>query len=211
LLNIRITLFVSRQLGTAIENRPGRAKLALNCVVNLEPTLLKPVKTLRYDLANKTNTVKAGCYKVDVYETSSQWLYMARKTVNHPYIAYIKAFLIPSLGLQINRWQLQESEIPREYSFYDYYIDIGSIKATQHEWVLRDFYLDVLVIEGKAAHILDTDEYLQGIQENLLKSGEAEFALSRTHELINALAKNNYHLESYLQQHGLTIDLTRLK
>jgi predicted RNA-binding protein associated with RNAse of E/G family len=61
----------------------------------------KPVKTLRYDLTNMTNTVKAGCYNVDVYEPTQQWLYMARKTVNHPYIAYIKALLIPSLGLHM--------------------------------------------------------------------------------------------------------------
>lgn len=171
----------------------------------------KPVKTLRYDLANMTNTVKAGCYKVDVYEASEQWLYMARKTVNHPYIAYIKAFLIPSLGLQINRWQLHEGDIPKEYSFYDFYIDVGSIEARQHEWVLRDFYLDILVVEGKAAHVLDTDEYLQGVQEEFLSSDEAQFSLTRTHELINALAENSYSLESYLHQKGITIDLARLK
>jgi predicted RNA-binding protein associated with RNAse of E/G family len=171
----------------------------------------KPVKTLRYDLANMTSTVKAGCYKVDVYEVSEHWLYMARKTVDHPYIAYIKAFLVPSLGLQINRWQLHEDDIPREYSFYDYYVDVGVIEVKQHEWVLRDFYLDVLVVEGKAAHILDTDEYIQGVQEGFLSSDEAEFALTRTHELINALAENSYHLESYLHHHNLSIDLGKLK
>jgi uncharacterized protein len=171
----------------------------------------KPVKTLRYDLVNMTSTVKAGCYNVDVYETSKQWLYMARKTVNHPYIAYIKAFLIPSLGLQINRWQLHEGDIPRAYSFYDYYIDVGVIEAKLREWILRDFYLDVLVVEGRAAHVLDTDEYLQGVQEGLLSKDEAQFALSRTHELINALAENSYCLEPYLQQQGITIDLGKLK
>jgi uncharacterized protein len=171
----------------------------------------KSVKTLHYDLANMTNTVKAGCYNVDVYEPTQQWLYMARKTVNHPYIAYMKAFLVPSLGLQINRWKLHEGDIPSDYSFYDYYIDVGVIEAKPLEWVLRDFYLDILVVEGKAAHVLDTDEYLQGIQEGFLSSGEAQFALTRTHELINALAENNYNLESYLQQQGITIDLARLK
>lgn len=171
----------------------------------------KPIKTLRYDVVNMTNTVKAGCYKVDVYEASEQWLYMARKTVNHPYIAYIKAFLILRLGLQINRWQLHEGDIPREYGFYDYYVDVGSIEVKQHEWILRDFYLDVLVVEGKAAHILDTDEYLQGVQGGFLPSDEAQFALTRTHELINALAENGYSLESYLQVQGIDIDLGKLK
>jgi predicted RNA-binding protein associated with RNAse of E/G family len=76
---------------------------------------------------------------------------------------------------------------------------------------LRDFYLDILVVEGKAAHVLDTDEYLQGIQGGFLSSDEAQFALTRTHELINALAENGYSLESYLHKHGIAVDLGKLK
>lgn len=170
----------------------------------------KPVKTIYYDLANKTNTVKIGCFPVDVYEVNPAWLYMARRTFNHPYIAYIKAFLIPSLGLQINKWLLHPAA-PRDYSFYDYYVDIGSIQVTTDEWVLRDFYLDILVVEGKASHILDTDEYFQSMQENLLSNEEAQFALVRTHEVINALAENAYSLESYLKTKGIDLPWQYLK
>jgi uncharacterized protein len=171
----------------------------------------KPVKTLRYDLANMTNTVKAGCFKVDVYEKSGQWLYLARPMLGHPHIAYLKSFLIPSLGLQISRWRLHDKSKSSGYNFYDHYVDIGVIETNQSEWLLHDFYLDVLVVEGKAAHVLDTDEYLQGVQSNLLSPEEACFALSRTHELINALADNGYNLESYLHQQGIKIDLGKLK
>jgi predicted RNA-binding protein associated with RNAse of E/G family len=163
------------------------------------------VKITYYDLAHKTNTVKMGCFLVDVYEADTQWLYMARKTVDHPYIAYIKAFLIPRLGLQINQWQLHQAGVPPEYSFYDFYIDIGAIEVGRNEWVLRDFYLDVLVVEGKAAHILDTDEYLYAVKSGFLSHDEAHFALTRTHELINALAENGYSLESYFKSKGIDL------
>jgi uncharacterized protein len=165
---------------------------------------------LRYNLLDRTNTVKAGCFKVDVFELSSQWLYMARRTVNHPHIAYVKAFLIPSLGLQINRWQLHEGA-SNDYSFYDYYVDIGSIETNKNEWVLRDFYLDVLVVERQGAHILDTDEYLQGLQAKLLTPEEAYVALETTHHLINGLAKQHYNLESYLRDQDINIDLGKLR
>ncbi len=171
----------------------------------------KPVKTIHYDLANMTNTVKAGCYKVDVYEVSEQVLFMARQAIDHPYIAYIKSFLIPKVGLQITRWQLHDSNQISNYSFYDYYIDVGAVETLQGEWLLRDFYLDILVVANKAAYVLDTDEYLQGIQDGLLTSEETKFALETTHTLINGLAENGYNLEAWLQQKGINIDLGKLK
>jgi uncharacterized protein len=171
----------------------------------------KPVKITYYDLVNMTNTIKAGCYKVEVYEISEQWLFMARPTINHPHIAYIKSFLIPSLGLQIMRWRLHDASKPSDYSFYDYYVDVGVIETHQHEWRLRDFYLDILVVEGKAAYVLDTDEYLQGIQDGFLTTEEAAFALETTHSLINGLAENGYNLGAWLKQKGINIDLDKLK
>jgi uncharacterized protein len=171
----------------------------------------KPVKTIRYDLVGMTNTVKAGCYKVDVYEISDQGLYMARPALNHPQIAYIKSFLIPGLGLQVSRWRFHEATESNPYSFYDYYIDIGRVKMNAKEWLLRDFYLDVLVVEGRAAHILDTDEYLEAVSEKLMTTEEAKFALETTHALVNGLAENDYSLETWLKQKGIEIDLDKLK
>jgi uncharacterized protein len=168
-------------------------------------------KEIIYNVLEQTNTVNAGCFKVDRYEVTPSWLYIARPLINHPYIAYLKAFILPELGIQINRFFHHDKDIPYDYSFYDYYIDVGNvIQQTSAQWIFRDFYLDILVVEGKAAHILDTDEYLQSLQQHFMNTNEAEFALTRTHELINALAENNYSLESYLRHHNLNIDLGKL-
>jgi predicted RNA-binding protein associated with RNAse of E/G family len=171
----------------------------------------KPVKIIHYDLAARTSTVKAGCYPVDMYESGDAWLYMARKTVSHPYIAYMKVFLIPSLGLQINKWQFHKVDIPDEYSFYDYYIDVGKFEQAEDVWLFHDFYLDVLVVEGKGAHVLDTDEYLEALSEKLINSEDATFSLETTHSLVNGLAENGYNLEAWLKQKGIDVDLGKLK
>ncbi|MGL4608677.1 MAG: DUF402 domain-containing protein [Trueperaceae bacterium] len=169
-------------------------------------------KEIVYNILEGTNTVAHGRFKVDTYEITPDWLYMARSVVNHSYIAYLKAFIIPSLGIQINHFFFYDKEIPSKYTFYDYYVDVGQVtQQTPEQWLFRDLYLDVLVVANRAAHILDTDEYLQAIQENLMATSEIGFALTRTHELMNTLAENNYSLEAYLNHHTLNIDLKKLK
>ena len=171
-----------------------------------------PPKLITYNLLEQTSTVKAGSFPVDRFEVCADWLYLARPLVDHPYIAYLKAFTLPKLGIQINRFFHHDKEIPRDYTYYDYYIDIGDVtEKTQEQWLLRDLYLDVVVAEGKAAHILDTDEYLQAITEQLIDTKEAAFALETTHNLINGLAENNYRLEPWLNQKGVELDFGKLK
>jgi uncharacterized protein len=171
-----------------------------------------PPKLITYNLLDKTSTVKAGCFKVNEYEATPDWLYLARPLVDHPYIAHLKAFVIPELGVQINRFFHHDGDIPRDYTYYDYYIDIGDVvEKTQKRWVLRDLYLDVVLAEGKAAHILDTDEYLQAVSERLIDNKEAAFALETAHHLLNGLAKNHYHLEPWLNQKGINLDFGKLR
>lgn len=172
-----------------------------------------PPKLITYNILGQTSTVKAGCFPVDCYELCEDWLYLARPTVDHPYISYLSAFAFPKLGVQINRFSYHHGvAIPEDYTFYDYYIDVGDVvEQTDEKWVLRDLYLDVVVVEGKAAHILDTDEYLQAVSEKLITPEEAHFALETTHNLINGLAENGYDLGLWLKQKNINIDLRKLK
>ncbi len=171
-----------------------------------------PPKLITYNLLEQTSTVKAGCFPVDRYEVGKDWLYIARSLVDHPYISYLRGFTIPSLCIQISRFSHHDVAIPEEYTFYDYYIDVGDVvEQTNERWVLRDLYLDVLVVEGRAAYILDTDEYSQAVSEKLLSVEEAAFALETTHNLMNGLAENSYNLEAYLKQKGINKDLEKLK
>jgi uncharacterized protein len=171
-----------------------------------------PPKLITYNLLEQTNTVKAGCFPVDSYEVCEDWLYIARPLVKHPYISYLRSFVIPGLAIQITRFSHHGVAVPDDYTFFDYYVDIGDvIQKDSEQWVLRDLYLDVLVVKGKAAHVLDTDEYLEAVSEKLISTEEAHFALETTHNLINGLAQDQYNLEAYLKQKGINIDLEKLK
>ena len=119
-------------------------------------------------------------------------------------IDYLQAHVLPGIGFQVSKfnWRPHVSEGDK----IDYYIDI--VEITEHSserWHVRDFYLDIVVVEGKHAEVLDTDEYLAAVQAGFLTHKEAAFALTKTHALLNALAKHGYSLEAYLNAQGTTL------
>lgn len=154
------------------------------------------VKTSTYDLKAQTHTVASGLYSVDRYEKGDGWLYLARPFVGHPHIAYMEAYLLPALGLQVNFWQHQPGS---RYAWYDFYVDVMTFETGKTCWTSRDLYLDIVVVEGKAAHIIDTDELLAAQTEGLLTSEEAAYALNTAHDFLNGLAKCAYSLRVWLK------------
>jgi uncharacterized protein len=162
----------------------------------------KSVKISHYDLAAKTHTVKAGVFPVEVYEQCDDWLYMARPFVNHPDIAAMEAYLIPKLGLQINRWRHHPQS---SYTWYNYYIDIMKFDIAKTCRVSHDFFFDGLVIEDKAVQILGTDEFTTALEDDVLSLAEATYALTKMHELLNGLAKHKYRLPQYLRSQDITL------
>ncbi len=157
---------------------------------------MHPVKTSIYDVAARTHTVEGGSYSVDRYEEGDTWLYLARPFVGHPQITYMEAYLLPALGLQVNFWQHQPGS---SYAWYDFYIDVMTFETGEALWTSRDLYLDVVVVEGQAAYIADTDEFLAAQTERLLTPEEAAYALTAAHTLLNGLAKCGYSLRAWLK------------
>ena len=157
---------------------------------------MHPPKVARYDMAAQTHTVTSGSYPVDRFEQGDGWLYLARPFVGHPHIAYMEAYLLPALGLQVNFWQHQ---LGSSYTWYDFYVDVMAFETGETCWTSRDLYLDVVVVEGKAAYIADTDEFLAAQAEGLLTLEEMAYALTAAHDLLNGLAKCSYSLRAWLK------------
>lgn len=154
-------------------------------------------KVSRHDPMAKTHVIERGTFAVDRYELGDGWrLYMARPLVDHPHIAAMKAYLLPALGLQVNRWKHHPGS---EYAWYDFYADIMAFDVEETCWTSRDLYLDVIVTEGKGARILDTGEFLGARAEGLLTAAEAEFALTTAHNLLNGLGSCGYSLRAWLR------------
>ncbi len=159
-------------------------------------------KVTYYDLEARTHIVSKGAFPVDRYQKGDGWLYLARPLVGHPRIAYMEAYLLPALGLQVNRWGHQPGS---EYAWYDFYVDVMTFEMNETCWTSRDLYLDIVVVEGQAAYIADTDEFLEAQTEGLLTPEEVAYALSAAHNLLNGLAKCGYSLHAYLEAQGFTL------
>lgn len=159
---------------------------------------MHPPKVSRYDVAARTHTVSKGdVYPVERFEQGDGWLYLERPLVDHPHIASMAAYLLPALGLQVNRWGHHPGS---EYAWYDFYIDVMAFEPGETLWTSRDFYLDVIVVEGSAAYITDTDEFLAAQAEGLITQAEAAYALEATHTLLNGLGECGYSLRAYLKK-----------
>lgn len=159
---------------------------------------MHPPKVSQYDLEAKTHTVNKGdVYPVERYERGDGWLYFARPLVNHPHIASMEAYLIPALGLQVNRWGHHSGS---RYAWYDFYVDVMAFETGETRWTSRDFYLDVIVLENRAAYVTDTDEFLAAQAEGLITREEAAYVLEATHVLLNGLGECGYSLRAWLKQ-----------
>ena len=120
-------------------------------------------------------------------------------------INYNQVHVLPGLGFQVSRFGWQAHVLEKDK--IDYYIDIVEIaEHSADRWHVRDFYLDITVVEGERAEVLDTDEYLAAVQAGFLTQQEAAFALTKTHELVNALATHDYSLETYLSAQGIRLE-----
>ena len=159
---------------------------------------MHPPKVSRYDLTARTHAVSKGdVYPVERFEQGEGWLYFTRPLVNHPHIASMEAVLLPALGLAVNRWGCHPGS---EYAWYDFYVDVMAFGTGETLWTSRDFYLDVIVVEGQSAYITDTDEFLAAQTEGLLTQKEAAYALEATHALLNGLGECGYSLRAYLKK-----------
>ena len=153
-------------------------------------------KVSYYDLQAETHTVSSGPYPVDRYEQRDGWLYLTRPFVGHPHIASMEAYLLPALGLQVNRWGHHPGSA---YAWYDFYVDVMTFEVGETCWTSRDLYLDVVVVEGRAAYVADTDEFLQAQAEGLLTAEEADAGLTAAHNLLNGLGECGYSLRAWLK------------
>ena len=173
-----------------------------------------PVKIERHDTAARIHHTNTGQRPVDLYHTHERGLYVSRRFVDHPRIAYWQAHLLPDviplqdgterLGIQLCRYDFHGERV------HDYYIDIATITCQGDVWTVRDHYLDLLVWDGLCAEIADTDELNAALQAGFI--GQAEFAraISAAHGVLNGLARHGYDVRAWLasQQLRLEWDLT---
>ncbi len=98
-----------------------------------------PVKTERHDTQAGIHHTNTGQRPVDLYREHRHRLYVSRRFVAHPRVAYWRAHLLPGgVGIQLCRYDFRGERA------HDDYIDIASVSRQGHVWTMRDHYLDLL-------------------------------------------------------------------
>ena len=154
-------------------------------------------KVACYDLEAMTHTVKWGVCPVEHFEVGEGWLLMQRPMIDHPDFFGMSSYIVPTLGITVTRWQHRPES---SYTWYDYYVDILAAEVEGARWQTKDFYLDVVVLENRAAFTNDTDEFLAAVREGQLTRAEADFALTKMHAMLNGLGECGYSMKAWLKR-----------
>ncbi|MBB5232879.1 DUF402 domain-containing protein [Deinococcus budaensis] len=160
----------------------------------------EPVKTERHDVAARQHHTNTGVRPVQLYREHTHGLFVARDFVAHPRIRHWQAHLLPAPGLVVCRYDFHGA---REH---DFYLDIATITRAGHLWSVRDHYLDVIVQDGTAAEIVDTDELLAAHRAGFLGAAELHHAVTVAHGVLSGLARTRYDLGAWLAAQGVTLE-----
>ena len=162
-----------------------------------------PPKTVTFDVPARVNIdTKGNARPVDEYRTTAFGLYMSRAMVARPTAHWVQTWLLPDLGLAVTDWWWN----PGHERDQDFYLDVCDIARDGGRWVLTDHYLDILVHTGRAAEVIDVDEFVGAVATGVLDPASAERAMHRTHRAVDALAAHGHDLDAWLA--GVGIHLT---
>ncbi len=172
---------------------------------------MHPPKAEEFDVGRGINVDPKGIDRpVDAYRTTPFGLYMARGA-NHPRFGYLESWLLPELGLRVNKFHERAGG-----DFYgDFYCDIATIAApddpagsgdTPATWTTRDLYLDLILREGQPVDIDDIDELAQAAADGLVTAAEAEFAVEAALRAVAGITRHGDSLPAWLSAIGLNLD-----
>jgi len=149
-----------------------------------------------------TNTDPKGIVRaVDEYRLFPWGLYMARPTPGRVQFHYLESWLLPSLGLRANIFHFN----PGHERDQDFYLDIAHITPGEHRWQSEDYYLDLVVRNGRDTALVDADELLEAHRHHLLTSDNATWALETATAAIDGLAAHGHDLGAWLATTGMEL------
>ena len=139
---------------------------------------------------------------MDVYTLKPWGLYMARPTPGRQQFHYLESWLLPSLGLRANIFHWNAG-YERDQ---DYYLDVGQLDVdAQGIWRTIDHYVDLVVLTGSRAELVDVDELLDAVRHGLLTPEEGERAVHIAVEAVEGLSRHQYDLNGWLADQGMPV------
>ncbi|MER7011868.1 DUF402 domain-containing protein [Saccharopolyspora sp. NPDC000359] len=161
-----------------------------------------PPKVEVFDLAAGTNTDPKGHVRpVQLFHREPFGLYLTRAMPGHVRLAALESWLLPALGLRVTRWHWR----PGHERDLDYYLDVVDVEVGEQRWRSVDHYLDVEVRTGRAADLLDVDEFVVAVRAELLDAETAQRAMEHAYAAVDGLARHGYDLSAWLRDSGIEL------
>jgi predicted RNA-binding protein associated with RNAse of E/G family len=168
--------------------------------------MIHPPKVEVFDVRASTNTDPKGFVRdVAEYRVEPFGLYMAREVPDHPSIAYLESWLLPSLGLRATDFWMRLGHERDE----DFYLDIVDVIVNGQVWRTIDHYLDIVVRLGRGLEVLDVDELTGALVAELIDQRTAQRALLTAFRTVDGLATHGYDLLGWLASSGVTLTWRR--
>ena len=166
---------------------------------------MHPPKIQTFDPVAGTNIdTKGNPREVHTWREHDWGLYLSRPIVGRPNAWWMETWVLPELGLCLTDWRWN----PGHEREQDFYLDIAEIvrdDADRRVLHMTDLYLDLVVRTGREAALLDVDEYVAAVAQGLLEPRLAEYALQRSHAVLDALSRHTYDVEAWLAGQGILL------
>jgi uncharacterized protein len=167
---------------------------------SIEP--VHPPKISTFDVTARINVDTKGVERaVEEFRVTPFGLYMSRAMIDRPTARWVQSWLLPDLGLCVTDWSWN----PGHERDQDYYLDVCEIVRDGKRWRLTDHYLDIVVRTGRAAEVIDVDEFVQAVAGGLLDVASAEAAMHRTHAAVAGIAAHGHDLDAWLAGFGIEL------
>lgn len=164
---------------------------------------IHPPKIETFDVAADTNTDPKGIVrKVEEYRVEPFGLYIARPAPGRAQFHYLESWLLPELGLRLTDFWFSAGHDRDQ----DFYLDVVTVDRDGTTWRSTDWYLDIVVREGRGLDVLDTDELLAASAAGLLSPADARRALEIAYTTVAGLAAHGYKVPDWLST--MDIELT---
>ncbi|MTD57351.1 DUF402 domain-containing protein [Amycolatopsis pithecellobii] len=167
---------------------------------------IHPPKIETFDVAAGTNTDPKGhLRKVEQYRVEPFGLYLARPTPGRAQFHYLESWLLPGLGLRLTDFWFS----PGHERDQDFYLDVVHIDRDGDVWRSTDWYLDIVLREGRGLQVLDTDELLAASAAGLISPADARRALEIAYATVGGLAAHGYKIHDWLSTMDIELSWQR--
>lgn len=153
---------------------------------------MHPPKTQTFDPDARVQLDTKGTRReIDTLREEEWGLYLSRPIVGRPNAWWTECWVIPDLGVCLSDWRWR----PGHERAQDMYLDIAAFHRDGRLIRMTDLYLDLVVYRGRSTEVIDVDEFVAAVAEGLLTPETAEYALERSHAVLDGLARHGHDHE----------------